>query len=177
MANIPNGIPTRSPFSPQPLRYAIPPQRGLAPGSPDAPGDGHAVVGLLGATFGVRVTGIVGSAFPVLTRVGSIGFLQPIVLLNVSLASSITNTSATNVAVLAVHKDLGTQINLTSGDSYLSEHIVEQSLSHSIRTGTSYSDNIAPTYGTNERIALYAVMPDAGCAFTAIVNIRYLTID
>ncbi len=168
----------QSPFTRQPIRWGAPPPNiGAKAIPPDAnASDGASSFVILNSLgFSRRVTGLVGGPFPKLARVSSIGFKQPIALINISLACSISNTSATDVAMVAIHKDVGAVMSVDLGDNFLADHIVEQGLAHSIRTGTSFMDNIAPGFGTSDEIAIYAIMPDAACSFTAMVNLRYLT--
>ena len=174
------------PFSPQPLRWAVPP--GTAPG--DLPGavpsptpsnpvgsplSSLPVASLSTVSFAVRGSGVVGTAFPALTRVGVLTFRQVVVIMGVSLTSSIVNASVSDACCLIVHKDNGLLLSVSNITDVFAEHIVEQGLSHSIRTGTSFTDNIAPSFSSNESMALYAVMPAAGCVYSALVTIRYLT--
>lgn len=167
-------------FSRQPLRYAIPPRVGqagaiLAP-PPNSIAETEPSKASLGSvSFGNRVTGVQGTAFPILIRLATISFAQPVYILAVSLASSIVNASTTNVAMMVVHKDVGANFNIAQGYDYMAEHIVEQGLSHSIRTGISYNENIAPYFGTSDKMALYGLSLNAACAMTAIVTVRYLS--
>lgn len=170
-------IATRPPFNRQPLRWASPPGAGdvgAIPGPATLQPGGLSVGSLSSVTFATRLTGVQGVAWPTLVRVATQGFAQPVALLGVSLCASISNTSLTNTSTLAVHKDVGASLNVSAGTDFLAEYTVEQGLAHSIRSGTSFSDNLAPYFGTNEAVAIYALMQDAGCAFTAIVSVRYV---
>lgn len=161
-------------YTRQPIRYAIPPQRGQA-GAVPAPAipDSLASANLSVSGFTIRATGVKG-AYPKAVLITAFAFNQPVAIINVTMASSIVNTAAGDVAIVVVHKNTGATLGLDQGSDFLMEHVVEQGLSHSQRSGTSFLDNIAPTFGTNEQIGLYAVMAAAGCAFTAMVTLRYL---
>lgn len=126
-------------------------------------------------SFAFRGTGVIGTGLTGLALQASIGFAQPVIIIGVTLACSIVNADTAEAAAVVVHKDVGPIISLVSGFDFFSEHIVEQGLSHSIRTGVSFSENIAPAFGTSDRMAIYAFMADAANAFTAMVSIRYVT--
>lgn len=172
-------IKRQSPFINQPLRWASPPgvgEAGAVPG-PLPTGQGGFPAGSLSSfTLGSRGTGILGTAWPVLVRVATQKFQQPVAILGVSLAASIVNASATETAVIGIHKDVGASLSMAAGTELYAEYTVEQALSHSIRTGTSFTDNLAPYFGSNEAMAIYVLMRAAGCAYTAIMTVRYVVL-
>jgi len=67
-------------------------------------------------------------------------------------------------------------MNVLAGVDALVEHVCEQGLGHSFRSGVGFADDIAPKFGSNEQIAIYVVSSGtgaAGSASTSIVTLRY----
>jgi hypothetical protein len=67
-------------------------------------------------------------------------------------------------------------MNVLAGVDALVEHVCEQGLGHSFRSGVGFADDIAPQFGSNEQIAIYVVSSGTGAAgsvSTSIVTLRY----
>jgi hypothetical protein len=103
-------------------------------------------------------------------------FVTAIGLVAVELSTSIINASSDGVIGIFVCKDQGNIIDVSQATQLLVSHLVEQGLSHSMRSGTTFADDVAPKFGTAEKIAVYACAAGTNSGndvFTALVTIRY----
>jgi len=154
------------------------PQRGLRWGTEPtsqqsgSPGQANAIIPV---TFGARVVGAAGT-YPIANRVATQSFTMAIGLLSASLSTSIVNATSDTPYAIIVARDVGPNMNILAGVDALVEHVCEQGLGHSFRSGVGFADDIAPKFGSNEQIAIYVVSSGtgaAGSASTSIVTLRY----
>jgi len=154
------------------------PQRGLRwgtePTSQQSGSPGQAN-GIMPVTFGARVVGAAGT-YPIANRVATQSFTMAIGLLSASLSTSIVNATSDTPYIIIISRDVGANLNVLSGVDMLVEHVCEQGLGHSFRSGVGFADDIAPKYGSGVNIAIYVVSSGTGVAgsvSTSIVTLRY----
>jgi hypothetical protein len=97
-------------------------------------------------------------------------------LLSASLSTSIVNATSDTPYIIIVACDVGPNMNVLAGVDALVEHVCEQGLGHSFRSGVGFADDIAPKYGSGVNIAIYVVSSGTGAAgsvSTSIVTLRY----
>lgn len=144
---------------------------GLDLGDPASPSSSAAQPGLMpvlsitNIAFGVRYnTGTINTAYPIAVRVASQGFVVPIGLLSASLSSSMVNATSDSTLAVLIARDVGPQISLSGSSDILVIHFCEQGLSHSMRSGVGFADDLAPKYGSGQNIALYICAYGTGYA-------------
>jgi len=154
------------------------PQRGLRWGTEPtsqqsgSPGQANAIIPV---SFGARVVGAAGT-YPIANRVATQSFTMAIGLLSASLSTSIVNATSDTPYIIIISRDVGANLNVLSGVDMLVEHVCEQGLGHSFRSGVGFADDIAPKYGSGVNIAIYVVSSGTGVAgsvSTSIVTLRY----
>jgi hypothetical protein len=126
-------------------------------------------------TFGARVSGASGT-YPNANRVAVQSFTTAIGLLSASLSTSIINVTSDSPYVIVVSRDVGANLNVNNSTDMLVEHVCEQTLGHSFRSGVGFADDIAPKYGSGEKIGIYVCSSGTGVAgnvATMIVTLRY----
>lgn len=190
MRNLPH-----QPFRKSPLLWGAPPTGDDAediassviapPPIPAGGGSGNGgIVSLSGMvsafTFAYNnLAGSINTAFPLAIRVAAFGFTTAVGLISVVLSSSIKNATTDGVCGLFIAKDIGATLNLSQQTDVYVDHIVTAGLSHSMRSGTVFADDVALKLGSNEKVALYASSAGTGFAgslLTGIVTVRYFSL-
>lgn len=184
------GLVKKSPFPQRPLVWASPPPRGAGvPSSVIAPPGGPLSEeinasqttairqAMTSASFAFSYnTGTITAAFPSATRVSRLPFITPIGLISVELATSLLNASSDGILAVFIAKDVGTSLSASqNGDIYVS-HLVEAGLSHSMRSGMAFSDDISPRFGSGEALAVYLSAAGTGSAAdraSGVITVRY----
>jgi len=178
LANIPfstfpqNGLVWGTEPSPAGLDLGDPASPGSSVLQPDTP----YILSIVPIEFSIRDVGTVNSAYPAGTRVATQGFVVPIGLLSATLSTSMVNATTDSTMAVIVARDVGATISLAGSSDILLVHFCEQGLSHSMRSGVGFADDIAPKYGSNDKIAIYVVSSGTGFAnnrTSASVILRY----
>lgn len=183
------GLVKKSPFPQRPLVWASPPSRGvgtpssvIAPPGGALPEAGVATVTTIGqamtsASFAFSYNnGSITAAFPSATRVARLPFITPVGIISVALSTSLVNASSNGVLSVFVAKDVGATLSASQNGNIYVDHLVEAGLSHSMRSGMAFSDDIAPRFGSNEAMAVYISSAGTGSSAnraSGVITIRY----
>jgi hypothetical protein len=120
--------------------------------------------------------GSVTDAFPSAHRISSLPFQTPVGIISVELATSLLNASSNGVLAVFVAKDVGATISASQNGNIYVSHLVEAGLSHSMRSGMAFSDDISPRFGSGEALAVYLSAAGTGSAAnraSGIITVRY----
>jgi len=156
-----------------PLVYASPPR----------PIGDIAVVGqvLSNISFGINVNdGSINTAFPSMVLVASQSFDFQVALVSVSLCSSIVNATTDGVVGAFVARNTVATLNVNGATDMYVEHLVNQGLGHSYRSGTVFDDSVAPVYAAGQSVGLYMCSAGTGFAnnrMVATVTLRYMSLE
>lgn len=174
-------------FPGRPLTWGTEPTPPPAAPSTAAPANGSnltipaavlPVRSVVSVSFGARVTGAAGT-YPIANRIATQGFTTAIGLLTASLSTSVVNATTDTPMLIVIARDVGANLNVLAGNDILVTHAVEQGLSHSMRSGVGFADDIAPKYGSGQNIGIYLVSSGtgvAGNAATAVAVLRYYSL-
>lgn len=175
--------------APPPGGPGVPNGDSVIPPIPVAPGDTSALGGtglnqaLTPVTFEFNylAAATLNKVFPLFTRMATQSFSLPVALCNIDLSTSMANLNATAICSIIVAKDQGPTLNVNGNTTVYVCHIVTAGSSHSMRSGVSFADDVAPRLGSSEQVALYASsVPQGGGGsdnyLTAVCTIRYFQV-
>lgn len=188
MAAIRN-LPHRA-YDRRPLIWGSPPAANAAGGSIIAPpasareesADGKVRdinIALSSLTFSAIYAGAAAGTFPSFTRIASMQFAVPVGVASVVLSTSLVNATADGILAVVVAKNVGTTLDVANSSDVYVDHLVEQGLSHSMRSGMVFSDDVAPKFGSNEGFGIYVASAGTGFAnnrAVAMATIRYFNL-
>lgn len=137
-------------------------------------------VALSSQTFSFNYTnGAINTAFPSATRVAFFTFAVPVGVASVVLSTSIVNATTDGVMGVYVARNVGPVLDLSETSDIYVDHLVNQGLSHSMRSGMAFSDDVAPKFGSGEGLGIY--ISSAGTGFAnnravSIATVRYFNL-
>lgn len=176
------------PFPQTPLVWGAPPGVGdepsiiaPAPLTPPTPGAISSLsAALTAATFGINyLGGAITTAFPNAVRVATLTFSSPVGIVSVALSSSMSNVTADGICGVFICKDVGAIVNMTMSTIEFASHLVVANAAHSQRSGVTFADDVAPKFGSNERMAMYVSSAGTGAAsnfIVALATVRYFAL-
>jgi hypothetical protein len=152
-----------------------------APATPAVAGGrmGDRSAAIAPVTFAFVTTGVINTAFPAAVRVANQGFVTPVGIVSVDLATGILNISTDGIVGVFVARDTGPTLNVAQSTDVYAAHLCPALSSASFRSGQTFADDVAPKIGSGVKMALYvssAGTNSGGNLISAVVTIRYFSI-
>lgn len=126
-----------------------------------------------------NLLGTLSSVFPVATLVLSQAFTLPVGIVGITLSTSLKNATTDGVIAVVVARANGATIDFSKNTDLYVEHLVTAGLTHSMRSGSVYADDVALKIASGEKVGLYVSSAGTGSGsnlISAIVNIRYFAL-